>query len=527
MVWLASSLAMAEPTVVEGTLVAVDGHDLVVDLGGSRGIVEGEMLELWRPLRVKHPVTGKVLVDRFRIGSLRVGQVQRTLSLARPDGETTRQPAAGDVVLVRRALTSAPPLPAPASSAGAAAHEEQPRTTEVADPEARELSALFEELRGKDPMERVRKYQEFAARHPEGRYSATLREEAALLVMRAAVSRGATEVALLKHAAPDEVRADAPLRLAFVVEGATAGVLHVRAAGQPAYVSTPLVESGRGYLVATVDPSLVRAPGFAYFAEATDEGGRTRPLFRAADAPREVAVRGPATLATSGQTRTAAMFGEYALYGPAKPGNDYVWQTEGAFGARLGDVGLRAVRSGFGVLRGAGGSLKELDEQGAAPRRVGLTYGYVEVEVAPERSWALIGRGIVGLRNDGLGGGAQSFVRVGSDRTTNLLIGGEVLGGVGLRGIAELTWRTIPRVPIVLRSEVTNQPAGGGGSPDTTVDEQGRAVARGTSEVGARAIVQVGYRVTDALELAVRASYQGRTIHHAGPGFGAGATYTW
>jgi hypothetical protein len=78
-----------------------------------------------------------------------------------------------------------------------------------------------------------------------------------------------------------------------------------------------------------------------------------------------------------------------------------------------------------------------------------------------------------------------------------------------MRGIVELNWRTIPRVPIVLRSEVTNQPAGVG------------------SEFGARVIAQAGYELARDFTVAIRGSYQGRTINHAGPGAGLGVSYQW
>ena len=40
-------------------------------------------------------------------------------------------------------------------------------------------------------------------------------------------------------------------------------------------------------------------------------------------------------------------------------------------------------------------------------------------------------------------------------------------------------------------------------------------------------MVQVGYRLVPELTVAARASYEGRTIQHAGPGAGAGVTYSW
>ena len=103
---------------------------------------------------------------------------------------------------------------------------------------------------------------------------------------------------------------------------------------------------------------------------------------------------------------------------------------------------------------------------------------------------------------------------------------GEVLGGVGLRGILELDIAPRGRVPVMVRSEVTNQPAGSGASrgqdPSLAVNE---SVAAG--DVGVRGILQVGYRFAPPLVVALRASYQGRTISHAGPGLGGAVEYRW
>jgi hypothetical protein len=138
---------------------------------------------------------------------------------------------------------------------------------------------------------------------------------------------------------------------------------------------------------------------------------------------------------------------------------------------------------------------------------------------------------VVGLEDNGVSGGAQALLRLGNDRETNLQIGGEVLGNVGLRGITQLELNSFEKVPVLFRTEVTNQPAG--------VSRRGETVRPGDStstqdltshdqgEVGARAIAQVGYRFLPTLVIAVRGSYQGRTINHAGPGFGGAVSYQW
>jgi hypothetical protein len=96
----AAARAEAREPLPDGTVVAIEVGELVVDVGAHKGIKEGDLLELWRPLRVRHPVTGQVLVDRFRIGSLRLVQVRSALSLATVEGALSRPPAIGDVIVL-------------------------------------------------------------------------------------------------------------------------------------------------------------------------------------------------------------------------------------------------------------------------------------------------------------------------------------------------------------------------------------------------------------------------------------------
>jgi hypothetical protein len=519
------------------TVIALDAGDLVIDLGASRGVKDGMRVELWRPLRLKHPVTGQVLVDRFRIGTVRLVQVQTTLSLGRTEGELTRAPAVGDVVVVPDTRPAPAPVsppvsptaPAPPAPTGQPAPRDAPLDTEmgatvavptpaspkgpnagpniiVEDPDGRALGDLVTSLRGRTPTERAAAYTSFLQKHAKSRFAVALTEEIDSLR------------ALAKEEAPLERSEPAMLRLrpgspqAYAIEldarfhGA---VVHVRRRGATSYRSLPMKSLGPRYWGATLPGDAVEEPGMEYFAEGVLANGRAVAIIGNASEPRDAVVdprpipgKDPETVAQ------ASLASEYASFN-TKKANDWVFQTEGAFAWRLRDEGIRAVRSGFGVLRGKGGSLRDLDELGRDPTDVGLTYGYLELEVAPAVSYALIGRPILGLRDNGVTGGAQGFVRIGHDLRTNLLLGGEVLGGVGLRGIVQLDWRTIRRVPVTLRTEVTNQPAG----------------VRG--DVGARAIAQVGYEVLDGLVLAARASYQGRTINHAGPGAGLAASYQW
>jgi hypothetical protein len=330
------------------------------------------------------------------------------------------------------------------------------------------------------------------------------------------------EPRVVSFRAPEKAIAGTALRFAVEIDQTQGAVLHVRPNGSAVFESVPMRTVGAGYFSADVRAVLVRAPSIEWFVEAVAKSGETFAILGSADEPRHTEVE---DITQPPPAQRPLMMGsiwtDYASF-DARNTNDYVWQTEGVMGARLADEGLRAVRSGFGVYRGRGGTLHDLDELHLDPRSVGLTYGYLEAELAFTPVFSVALRGIIGLREDGLNGGAQGFFRVGSDRATNLLIGGEVLGGIGLRGITQLEWNTIPRVPILLRTEVTNQPAGSG-APAVSPATQ----SVGPGDIGVRAIVQVGYRVWGGLTLAGRFSYQGRTINHAGPGAGAAVTHEW
>jgi hypothetical protein len=501
----------------EGTVVAVDGTDFVVDLGTGRGLREGDVVELWRPVRLKHPITGQALVDRFRIGSMRLVQVQSTLSIARLDGEPRKPPQAGDVVVF--AETAAPPPPAAAPSptpqpTAQAKKIEAPDTRAQSsvvvpqDPDARALADLFVALEGTDPNARANAYLAFIGSHPKTRYAKVLREEVAAL--RTERKKDAPPEYEMSQTPLERARPGVAQRYAVELDPRfTGAVLHVRRKGSPAFRSISMASAGPRYWSAVLPGDAIAEPGLEYFVEGVPDTGHAVAVIGTAQEPRDVDVDPlPITGKQPGTLAQVNIQSEYASFN-AKKANDYVWQTEGAVGWRLHDVGVRAVRSGFGVLRGKGGTLTDLDEKGADPKDIGLTYGWIELEVAFGERYAIIGRPILGLKEGGLAGGAQGFLRLGNDLKTNLLLGGEVLGEIGMRGIVELDWRTIPRVPIVLRTEVTNQPAGVG------------------SDIGARAIVQGGYEITHDFVVAARGSYQGRTINHAGPGAGLAVSYQW
>ncbi len=535
---LSSSVSLAAgDDVEEGYVVALENGDVVVDLSSSRGAAVGDSVEIWRPLSLTHPVTRKKVRDRFRFGSLRLTQVREQLSLARPEGALSRVPAAGDIVVLRRAVRPLQTVPAPKTGAPAATKPEpqpvQPTGTMAsADPEERAVGSMFDSLRNASLTTRIRTYEAYVSEHPKGRFAAVLWEEAQFLRRLFAGAEARGSIGLTSFEEPKEAVSGRALSIGVETSGPAIGaVLHARHLGEVAYVTTPLANVGTGYFAGRLPGARVVGQQLQYFIEATDADGRTTALIGSADEPRSVEIHSiPKPKPPTRPEATVSVWTDYADYNRMR-GNDVVWQTEGYAGMRFGDVGIRALRSGFGVFRGVGGSLEELDELNKSARRVGLSYGYLEGEYAVTDFTAIIARGVVGLRDDGVTTGAQAMLRLGSDRKTNLTIGGEVLGGIGLRGITQLELRIFERLPIIVRTEVTNQPAGTTASVEDVDPDQPDALPTDTSlsrgEVGARAIIQVGYEVWPGLVVSGRGSYQGRTIKHAGPGFGGAVTYTW
>jgi hypothetical protein len=562
---MTAGLALGEPAeaaseTVEGRVVAFELGDVVVDIAGDRGATSGAILELWRPLTLKHPVTGQMVSDRFLIGRLRLTQVRGALALARADGKLVQPAQPGDIVVLHRAgakpaaivkptapttdtkpaeggtpplgvpnpfgvttpeTTKTPPAPPPQSGAGEAA---------PSDADAAEVSALFDHLRGTGVASRVLAYEGYVKRHPRGKYAVVLYEEAAQLRRLVAFDNGGADKdrsELRNFQPPREARSHTPLRIALeMTNGPVGAVIHSRNAGEVAYHSTPMTRAGEGYFSASIEAERLNAPKLEYFIEGVDAEGKAVEVVGSAMEPQSVVVADvPRPKPPARYPATVTLSTDYADWNNFK-GNDVVWQTEGSVGMRFQDVGLRAARTGFGVYRGIGGSLAELDEQKLSGRRVGLTYGYLEGEFGLSYFTSIIGRAVIGLEDNGVNGGAQALLRIGNDRDTNLTIGGEVLGGIGLRGITELQLATFPRVPILFRTEVTNQPAGVGEGTVLSTDTT-KTVSAEQGEVGARAIAQVGYRFLPDLVIAVRGSYQGRTINHAGPGFGGAVSYQW
>jgi hypothetical protein len=521
---LGAASASAQGRSVQGTVVRSDSPtEMVIDVGTGQGLSNGDVLELWRPYRVKHPVTGRLLEDRFRIGSLRVTQARPTLSLAQPDGAVAHGVQAGDVVMIQVA-GSAPPPPATGTTGQTPTPGEKCPEVPVLDVESRDLSKLFDELTGTSPRERAQRYLAYVSQHPHSRYAPVLRQESSDLTRTFGPSTAqpaptGPEVVAFEPAA--ETYAHEPLHITIELDRAKAAVLYARNQERLTFLPIKMDAMQNGYFTASIPADQVHTPNVEYFVEAIAENGQAISVQGSAATPVSTPVIDrPVAVAPQPVRVEAAIWSDFAAFNTRKL-NDWVSQTEGVLSVRFQDTGLRSMRTGFGVYRGVGGTLNELDTQNLDPRSIGLTYGYLEGEYAFHTIFSIILRGIVGLREPGVDGGGHLFFRIGNDLKTNLMLGGEVLGGIGVRGIAQLEWNTLPRFPILFRSEVTNQPAG---IQQSTTDPN---MASAAGDIGVRLIAQAGFRITPAFVVALRGSFQGRTINHAGPGGGAAISYQW
>jgi len=538
---IASAPQAPERPAGEGTIVRVDRELLVVDLGRDAGFTEGQRVPLWRPITVRHPITGQSLRDRYPLGSVQVYSVGESLTVLRPVEGLLRPPAVGDRVVAPDAIAP-PPRPArparavavatPAAATAAAATEATPPATTPARPavtvaapgvsaDERALLTTFMSTLGRPPEERVLRWNAYLHYHPATPWSDRVRAE--LDALRAAPPSASAPPPPPAQAQPyprtrgavaDSLRLGDSARVALQVTGVAVlgGRVSARRPGAERYTTIALTRDGDGFLRAEIPAALVTLDGFEYFVEVDVEGGAAVPVLGVADHPLRVAVeRGPGDAPNPrGRTRID-LRADYADVGSRTIGSRFVAQrfvlVEGDFLQRLQTRALYGYRVGFGVFNGEGLPLSQLAGDALSTPST-VAYGYHELEFSPSEFVHLIARGQVGVHRGGLVGGAQARVRIGYEQRTNLVIGGDVLTEVGQKAFFALNFHPHARLPMLAQGEVFNQSIASG-------DPMFRVVA------------QVGWRATDWFTVAARGSYQLRNIENGGFGAGLSTTFDW
>ncbi len=536
---LAALLLPSSALAVEGPVVEVlGGGDLVVDLLAAS---EGQLLEVLRPIEVRHPVTGERIADRFRIGGARIVRTGARLSVARllqPAQEPVR---AGDVVRsVDPAAPAAPPIVSAAAPVVPPGPVEIRRASGVAeraasipdflaleplhDPDTEDLLIAWHATLTKPVHERIATYEQFLDAHPASRYAEAIRMELASLHAETEPPPPSAEAVhairlqrAVRGANLGHVRRGHPAEVSAVV---TRGApirslqLHARPVGANEWTTVPMPLDSRLHARAPVPASSVGGDGLEYYVEVIDDAGTSVPVAGHPQAPRRAETLAPHRVDRSDRSRVR-LSSEYVSY-DRLAGDDWHSLTEADFLYRMRVPVLHGIRIGYGVLRGEGGTVEDLDVRGLPPRPVGFTYGYTELDLEPVDSFAILPRVELGLvrpedardERHGLRPGFQGRIRLGRGDGTNFVLAGETVPDLGQRAFVALAWRRFETFPMTGEVHVTDQP----------VDAE---------ELAVRLVYELGVRPSDVFAVAARVSYQGRTIDHSGFGGGLAATFDW
>jgi hypothetical protein len=424
-------------------------------------------------------------------------------------------------------------------------------------------NTVFAQTLGRPPEERAALWRAYLDAYPSSPYAAAVRAEIAGFkaqalaeedLERRAVEKtqgeaeesvagyllaGTVELAdPLAFAPPGRVYEGSSFELSFLVvrpQRVRSAWAHYRRIGEETFRSLELVAGGDGYLRGRVRGDAVRAPALEYFVEVLETGAE-RPAAVAGSAlvPMRIEVDAsveepPPDIVQRSRVTTVFDYVDFDGFGSDL---DNYWSAEVDFMYRFRKP-IYAMRIGYGTMNGRGGPKDVIDEADRAGRaecvdadgvyrchKVAFNYAYAELEVRLKSDVVslmvrpLAGRGdyddedgpdIAPDYRDALG--IKLRLRIGRERETNLALGFAVVDGFGKAGEAAFTWDVIPRFPIVLSLEVTDQPV--------------------PEDPGVRLIADVGWRGMSWVYPSVRVSYQARDIDHAGLGAGAALNFDW
>ena len=536
----------------QATIVAINAAEVVLDVGAYQGLELGAEVALYRLIRARHPVTGVLLEDRFLVGRVRVEEVAGALSIVRPPPAMLQLLHAGDPVQYEplRVVAVAPvvqakatPDPANPMAANCPACAACPPTLagKDADAETTAVTAAFRQTLGKTPQERLLIWRAFLNEWPTGRYVQAVRAELNLwsAETKGASGRAAVRAPVIEHRTPGPVRVGEEVWLAFASADWSAVTdirVHVRRMGDGAYELFRPEPSGRlQRRLRLPDAFTADAAGLQYTVEvALVEGGNLR--FGSAQAPLEIDVQPPLTAQGkyAPHSTTFRIGGEYVDFNRFR-GDDREVAGEAELIYRLQDPGwLYAFGIGYGVMNGVGGAVAPVDQfttagvrqlHSTGPRAglpvlrndtmnvhsASFKYAWLSAELALHPVVHVLGRLVVGVSgsqtNDGLDAGVEAYLRLGSERGTNLRIGGSTMADMGRAGSLALTTTVVERLPMTVLIEATNRPV--------------------ASDIGLRLIYEATWWTTDAFGLTGRLGYNLRTIEHVGMSAGGGLTLRW
>ena len=426
--------------------------------------------------------------------------------------------------------------------------------------------SAWRETLGKPIDQRIALWKALLAKHPDLAYAGEVEAEVASLekqataLERAAVERqeadprqlmahrlasldpAASADSALLLAAPDQVAEGQPVELAFAVRQPDAiaqAWLYARSGSSGPFRRLELHADGDAYLRGAIPADLVARPSLEYFVEAAPTGGEPVAVIGSSETPRsievtETAADPPPQIHDRSRVTLVAEYVDFD--GKLRKGFDQYYQVEADFMYRS-FWPIYAVRLGFGTLSGIGGPKDVIDESqddclDAAGvyrcRRLSYSYIYTEFEHRFSPVVAVMLRPQAGIlttdRRPGStatrcfgsdiidcdsqrGLGLRGRVRFGEETATSLVLGVGFTDGVGTLFEAAYASNALPRVPVRVAVEVTDQPI--------------------QSDFGVRLVGDVGFRPVHWIYPSLRLSYQARDVDHAGFSGGAGVTFDW
>ena len=511
--------------IASGHLVRVEAREIYFTLGGSEHLSAGDKLRIKRPVKLKHPITRKMIVDWLPVGNATVRVVGSQLSMAKLDEVLIGQVRVGDRVEVL--VPGKVPAPTPVVVAPKPQVPKPAPRTPVAGPLPPELNvetarvlAAWRSTSGRTLAARIAIWEGYLQRSGKTPHAAAIRQDIVAL-RRLRDQLRAPELVLgerraqgLRHVSPSRALAGEALQLAFVADtpgDVAAAWLHYRTQGSATFSRAPLQPDGDGYFRGLVPSGSVAAPGVEYFVELAMSDGFGGAAVGSANEPTSVVVA-PPPLAKSFEAQPhrsrvslATTYLDFATF-DKRDGDrtDRFVLIEADFFYRLRRF-VYGVRAGFGVLNGEGGFIDEPNPNG--PQKAGFNFGYAELEFRGPHQTAWMTRFVAGVGRDGFGTGIDLRFRIGDEEGTNLMVGIESIAEIGFLTEMRMQWNALPNFPLGLSVGATDQP--------------------GQGDVGVRLTTDLGWRALDWVTPTVRVSYQARTVDHAGIGAGIGLVFDW
>lgn len=508
----------------EGVIVKLEPKkQFLIDLGERDKVKAGMKVSVYRRVKVKHPISGKTINDRFFIGTIKLEQVSRFLSVAKTLGTFSYTPSVGDFV-----VPGAKPeqiLPTKIVTVVKKVKVPVPCPKGSIDLDAQRLNLQWMQMKGYNIQERKQGWLQFLRQYPQVSYRQHIEAHINWLSQLDQETRKKAKKHALEvwHDPPNRVEVGENVTLVAAVVApwkVQAVMLYYRPAEETRFRSLRMEPSQRHYYRVQLPSKLVsKTTSFQYFIEVIDTKGKRHAGYQSEDAPEPVQVYDPPGSNFSKRDRSQAYtFFEYVDFFTRAFGRDRYFKLEADYRYLLPIPVLYSVRMGFGIFEGQGNNVNLMDRDptiGVIPKA--YTYGYLEGEFRFHKYFALMLRALLGavrqntveglVQSPGAIFGLEGRARIGQEIGTNLVLGFTGTTGVGIEGVVVLTIREVKKFPMSASVIVTNLPLG--------------------QDLGVRLVYQIGWRPIKWFSIDLRVGWNIRNINHSGPTLGLGTAFQW